>query len=255
MLRFSANLSTLFLEHPELERPKAARAAGFEAVEVQFPYDHPAAAWKAALGTAGLGLVLFNIPVGDMMSGGLGLASVPGREQQFKDAVAQAFGYAQLLKPRNVNVLTGWPGAQFEREACLDTLANNLRYAAETMAQLGVGVVMEAVNTVDRPGYLISNTQDALNVIDRAAHPNLGIQYDLYHMQIMEGDLIRTLQTHHERIGHIQFADNPGRHEPGSGEINFANVFAQIAGLPYSGYVGAEYLPSRRTEETLGWMA
>jgi hydroxypyruvate isomerase len=254
MIRFSANISTLFLERPELERPQAARDAGFTAVEIQFPYEHSAQAWKAALDAAGVELALINLPVGDMMSGGPGLASVPGREAMFADALAQAADYARVLRPRNVNVLAGWPGAAFEREACLATLASNLNMAAETMSRLGIGVVVEAVNTVDRPGYLISTTAQAIDVIDRAGHKNLGIQYDLYHMQIMEGDLIRTLQTFHDRIGHIQFADNPGRNEPGTGEIHFANVFAALAKLPYAGYVGAEYTSSKRTEETLGWM-
>lgn len=255
MIRFSANISTLFLERPELERPQAARAAGFSAVEIQFPYEHAAQAWKAALDAAGVELALFNLPVGDMMSGGPGVASVPGREAAFAEALERAAAYARVLQPRRVNVLAGWPGPTLEREACLATFASNLRLAAETMSRLGVGVVVEALNTRDRPGSLISTTAQALDVIDRAGHTNLGIQYDLYHMQIMEGDLIHTLQQCQDRIGHIQFADNPGRHEPGTGEIHFANVFAALEKLPYAGYVGAEYTPSRRTEETLGWMA
>ncbi|MDX3907427.1 MAG: TIM barrel protein [Pigmentiphaga sp.] len=254
MIRFSANLSMLFREVPELERPAAARRAGFEAVEMQFPYDHEAVQWRAALDTAGVELVLYNIPAGDFMTGGQGLAGVPGREDAFREAVAQAAQAARVLRPRNVNVLAGCPGPEHDRERCLDTLAANLQYAARVMADIGVGVVIEAINSVDRPGYLIDRTQAALAAIDRAGHPNLRLQYDIYHMQVMEGDLIRTLRTHCARIGHIQFADNPGRHEPGTGEIHFGHVFAALDQLPYDGFVGAEYLPSRRTEDTLDWL-
>ncbi|GAA0531813.1 MULTISPECIES: hydroxypyruvate isomerase family protein [Pigmentiphaga] len=255
MIRFSANLSMLFLEVPELERPAAARRAGFDAVEVQFPYDHEAARWRDALHAAGVELALCNVPAGDLMAGGQGLAAVPGREAAFREAVAQAAKVAQVLRPRNVNVLAGCPGPEHDRERCLDTLAGNLAHAAQVLGDLGMGVVTEAVNTVDRPRYLIDTTRAALDVIDRAGHPNLRIQYDLYHMQIMEGDLIRSLRTHCARIGHIQFADTPGRHEPGTGEIHFPNVFAALDELPYDGFVGAEYVPTGRTEDTLAWMA
>ena len=255
MLRFSANISTLFLEYPELKRPQAARAAGFNAVEIQFPYEHTAAEWAGALRGAQVGLAVINAPVGDLLQGGPGLAAMPGRERQFQEAVRQAAEYARILRPRCVNILAGWPPADLDRTQCLKVLAQNLRLAAETLAPLGIQAVVEAANVRDRPGYLITRTDEALAVIKQAEHPNLGIQYDLYHMQIMEGDLIRTLQRVHPHIGHIQFADNPGRHEPGTGEIHFDAVFAAIAALPYEGYVGAEYLPSRRTEQTLDWLS
>lgn len=254
MIRFSANLSMLFLEVPELARPAAARRAGFDAVEVQFPYEHEATRWRDALREAGVELALCNVPAGDLLTGGQGLAGVPGREVAFRAAVAQAAQAAAVLRPRRINVLAGCPGPEHDRERCLDTLAANLAHAAQVMGDLGIGVVIEAVNTVDRPRYLIATTRQALAAIDQAGHPNLRIQYDLYHMQIMEGDLIRSLRTHCARIGHIQFADTPGRHEPGTGEIHFANVFAALDALPYDGFVGAEYLPSGRTEDTLGWM-
>jgi hydroxypyruvate isomerase len=254
MLRFSANLSTLFQDLPPLERPAAARRAGFAAVEIQFPYELPAQAWHDAIARAGVEVALFNVPAGDLMQRGQGLAAVPGREAAFAQALEQAVDYARVLRPLCVNVLAGVPDAALERERCLDVLAGNLRRAAQAMEGEGVRVVTEAINRVDRPGSLVSTTGQALAAIDRAGHANLRIQYDLYHMQIMEGDLIRTLRTHHERIGHIQFADNPGRHEPGTGEINFAKVFAAIEALPYAGYVGAEYLPTGRTEDSLGWL-
>lgn len=255
MPRFSANLSTLFLEHAPLERPRAARQAGFDAVEVQFPYEHPPERWKAALERADMSLVLFNLPVGDMMQGGSGFAAVPGHQARFREALDQALAYAETLRPRCVNVLAGWPGGNHAAEDCLAVFAQNLALAAQAFSALGVQVLVEPINTVDRPGSLVSTSRQALEVIALAGHANLAIQYDIYHMQIMEGDLIRTLGRHHARIGHIQFADNPGRAEPGTGEINFANVFAQLDRLPYAGFVGAEYLPSGRTECSLDWLA
>ena len=254
MLRFSANLSTLFLERPALQRPQAARDAGFAAVEIQFPYGHESEDWARAIEDAGVELALVNAPVGDLLAGGPGLAAMPGREAEFRQALAQARRYAERLRPRNLNILAGWPPAELGRETCMRVLAANLRLAAERMAEIGVRVLVEAVNTRDRPGYLIARSDEALEAIDRAGHANLGLQYDLYHMQIMEGDLTRTLQRVHARIGHIQFADHPGRHEPGTGELDFAHLFEVIDDLGYDGFVGAEYAPSRLTEETLGWL-
>lgn len=255
MPRFSANISMLFAERDWLDRPKAAADAGFGAVEIQFPYEHPPDVWAKAIRVAGLDVAVFNLPVGDMLSGGPGLAAMPGREAAFADAVEEAKPYAAALAPRNVNVLAGWPPADMDREHCMDTLAGNLGRAAAAFADLGVRVVVEAVNSRDRPGYFLTRSRDAVAAIERAGHSNLGIEYDLYHMQIMEGDLVPTIRALHERIGHIQFADTPGRHEPGTGEINFPFVFEALDGLGYDGWVGAEYVPSRRTEETLGWMA
>jgi hydroxypyruvate isomerase len=252
--RFSANLSTLFLERPALQRPQAAHDAGFRAVEIQFPYEHDADAWARAIGDAGVELALINAPVGDLLAGGPGLAAMPGREAEFRQALVQARRYAERLAPRSLNILAGWPPAALGREVCLDVLTGNLRLAAEAMAGIGVRVLLEAVNTRDRPGYLVASSDAALEIIDRAGHANLGLQYDLYHMQVMEGDLTRTLQRLHARIGHIQFADHPGRHEPGTGEIDFAHLFEVIDALGYDGFVGAEYLPSRPTEQTLDWL-
>jgi hydroxypyruvate isomerase len=254
VLRFSANLSTLFLERPALRRPQAARDAGFAAVEIQFPYGHESEDWARAIEDAGVGLALINAPVGDLLAGGPGLAAMPGREAEFRQALAQARRYAERLAPRSLNILAGWPPAELGREACMRVLATNLRLAAERMAEIGVRVLVEAVNTRDRPGYLIARSDEALEAIDRAGHANLGLQYDLYHMQIMEGDLTRTLQRVQARIGHIQFADHPGRHEPGTGEIDFAHLFELIDALGYDGFVGAEYLPSKTTEQTLDWL-
>ena len=255
MPRFSANISMLFSERAWLDRPAAAAAAGFGAIEIQFPYDRPADDWRRAIEAAGLAVSVINLPVGDMLAGGPGLAATPGRQAEFRAAVETARDVAAALRPANVNVLTGYPERHgHERGRCLDTLAENLRLAADIMGGIGVGTVVEAVNAVDRPGFLLSNSEQALDVIDRAGHDNLALEHDLYHMDIMEGRLIARLEEIAPRIGHVQFADNPGRHEPGTGTIDFPAVFAALDRLGYGGWTAAEYLPSRTTEETLGWM-
>jgi len=254
MKRFSANISMLFADRPLLDRFQAARDAGFTGVEIQFPYDTPVDKLVAAKERAGVGISVINLPVGDMLSGGPGLAAMPGREAEFAKATAAALRYAAALKPRNVNVLSGMPPADLPRDKCLKTLAGNLAHAAEAMAEIGVRVVTEAVNRRDRPGFFLGTTAEALEAIDRAGHANLGLEYDLYHMQIMEGDLVPTIRREIARIGHIQFADTPGRHEPGTGEINFRFVFDAIEAAGYDGWLGAEYVPSaKRTEDGLGW--
>ena len=255
MPRFSANISMLFAERAWLDRPAAAAAAGFGAIEIQFPYDRPADDWRRAIEAAGLDVSVINLPVGDMLAGGPGLAATPGRQAEFRAAVETARDVAAALRPANVNVLTGYPERHgHERGRCLDTLAENLRLAADIIGGIGVGTVVEAVNTVDRPGFLLSSSEQALDVIDRAGHENLALEHDLYHMDIMEGRLIARLEEIAPRIGHVQFADNPGRHEPGTGTIDFPAVFAALDRLGYGGWTAAEYLPSRTTEETLGWM-
>lgn len=254
MLRFSANISMLFSERDFYDRFAAARDAGFDAVEMQFPDDYPLEKLAAARDAAGIPFAVFNLPVGDMRSGGPGLIAVPGREAEFRQAVATVRDYAEVLRPRNVNALAGWPSADLDRQECLDTLARNLAYAAEVMAEIGVGVTTEAVNTRDRPGYLLNTTAQAVAVLEAAGHPGLGLEHDFYHMQIMEGDLLATFERYRDRISHIQFADTPGRHEPGTGEINYSFLFDAIERLGFDGWLGAEYTPTARTEDTLGWM-
>ena len=254
MLRFSANISTLFTEHALLERPAAAAAAGFQAIEVQFPYEVPAADFAGACRRAQIDVAMFNIAAGDFQQGGAGLAAVPDRRAAFADAVAEAIAYAEALRPRTVNVIAGRLSPALPADDCLAVLAENLNLAARRFADMGIGVTIEAINTRDVPGYPVATTEAAVAIIDRADHDNLSLQYDAYHMQIMEGDLLTTLTTHLTRIGHIQFADNPGRHEPGTGEINYENVFAAVGESAYAGWVGAEYRPSQETTATLGWL-
>lgn len=244
----------LFAEHAFLDRFAAARDAGFAAVEFQFPYDTPVDLLLAARDKAGVEVVLFNVAAGDIMTGGPGLAGLPGREGHFRAAVAEAKLYIEALRPRCVNVLAGWPPTSVERGACLTSLAANLRYAAEAIEPYGVAVVIEPVNARDRPDSLVARSREALAALDAADHRNLALQYDVYHMTMMGEDVIAALPALAGRVGHIQFADVPGRHEPGSGQIDFPAVFAAIDRCGYAGWVGAEYSPSRETTATLGWL-
>ena len=245
----------MFTEYDFLDRFKVARKHGFSAVEIQFPYGFPLTKVLAAKESAGVEITLINIGAGDLTTGGPGIAAHPGREEQFKVSMEEAHKYADSLKPTSVNVLAGAPSLEkFERRQCLDVLASNLYYAAEAFEKIGTKVLTEAVNTIDRPGFLLNSTAAAVEIIERAGHKNLAIQYDVYHMQIMEGNLVNTIRDNLDQIGHIQFADTPGRHEPGTGEINFPNLFDAIDKMGWKGWLGAEYIPSKRTEETLGWM-
>ncbi len=255
MPRFAANISMLFADRPFVERFAAARAAGFGAVEMQYPYAEPADRLAAAADAAGVAVALINAPMGDMMQGGPGLACVPGREAAFATALDQAAAYARALRPARINVLAGRQPEGVARAACLRTLADNLRRAADALSPLGVGVVTEAINDRDNAAFLLHTREDVFEVLELAGDPRLRMQYDFYHMHIMDDDYARTLANHAGRIGHMQFADAPGRHEPGTGEIDFAAVFDAIDRSGYDGWVGAEYRPSGATEATLGWLA
>jgi len=254
MRRFSANISFMFNEYPMLERFAAAKRAGFGAIEIAFPYDTPVQDLKAAKEAHGFEMTVMNVPAGDTMTGGPGNSAVPGREDEFKRAVEQALSYARALRPRAINVLSGAPLKQFEREACLDVMTGNAVYAAEAFASIGIYTVMEAINTRDRPGTLLSRTEEAMEVVRRADHPNLGIEFDIYHMYVMGEDLVAMASKYIDKIGNIQFADDPGRHEPGTGTCDFATVFSGIEKAGWTGYFAAEYLPTGKTEEGLGWI-
>ena len=254
MPRFSANISKLFGEHDILDRVTAAADCGFGAFEVQFPYDIPIESWVRVKKQAGIAVSAINLPVGDLMAGGPGLAAVPGREGQFRAAVAEARLYAEALDPHCVNLLAGIAPEKLEIRDCRDTLQHNTRYAAEALAPLGVRVVVEPINTRDRPGFLLPTSIQALALIKMVGHSALGLQCDLYHMHMMGEALAETLTRFMPHIGHIQFADSPGRHEPGTGEIDFSKVFSRIDELGYSGWVAAEYVPTRDTKNTLQWL-
>lgn len=253
--RFCANISLLFTELPMLERPAAARAAGFPGIEIQFPYaEAPPDAWRRLLEGEGLGVGVVNFPVGDLMQGGFGLSTVRERQAAFRAGVAQAKYYAAAMRPYAMNVLAGPPPGEAVRDDCLKVLAENLAYAAAELAPLGVRVVTEPLNAQDRPGWLLNTSADAMAAIALAGHANLGIQYDLYHMHIMGDDLIPTMRRLLPCIHYIQFADAPGRHEPGSGVLDFPALFAAIDAMGYAGWVGAEYVPSGRTGDSLLWL-
>jgi hydroxypyruvate isomerase len=254
MRRFSANISFMFKEYPMLERFAAARRAGFGAIEIAFPYDTPVEDLKAAKEAQGLDMTVMNVPAGDTMTGGPGNSAVPGREDDFKRALDEAVRYAAALKPGAVNVLSGAPLKEFERARCLDVMTRNAILAADAFAAIGIPTIMEAINTRDRPGTLLSRTEEAMEVVRRANHPNLGIEFDIYHMYVMGEDLVPTAAKYIEHIGNIQFADDPGRHEPGTGTCDFAAVFSGIEKAGWTGYFAAEYMPKAKTEDGLGWM-
>jgi len=254
MPKYAANLSMLFGEYEFLDRFAAARACGFGYVEYLFPYAWPAELLRQKLDENGLTQVLFNLPPGNWEAGDRGLACDPARRDEFRAGVDQAQRYAQVLGVHQLNCLAGL-AQSIEPVQAWDTLVGNLAYAAEQLAKHNLRLLIEPINSrVDVPGYLVDTLEKALRVLREVNHPNLKIQFDLYHMQIMQGDLIRSIERHLPDIGHIQFADNPGRHEPGTGEINFSTIFRRLDELGYDGWVSAEYRPSTRTEESLVWL-
>jgi hydroxypyruvate isomerase len=254
MPRFAANLSMLFTDAGFLDRFERARVAGFSGVEYLFPYDHPAPELARALRDHGLTQVLFNLPAGDWDAGERGIACLPDRVTEFREGVEQALEYAQALGCRQLNCLAGVRPGDLDEDQAWVTLVDNVRYAADRLAEWDLTLCLEAINSrVDMPGFLLDSSGRVMTLIDEVARDNVRLQYDLYHMQIMEGDLIRSLECLLTWIGHIQFADNPGRHQPGTGEINFSKVFDAIDRLGYDGWVSAEYRPTGRTEESLDW--
>lgn len=255
MPRYSANLSFLFQELPFIERLAAAANAGFRAVEYMAPYPYPANELAAALRHHGLTQALFNLPAGNWEQGERGLACLPGRESEFREGVARAIDYAHALGCERVNCLAGRRPESVDPLTARATMVANLRYAAAECKRAGVRLVTEPINCFDIPGYFVNRTPEALSIMDEVGSDNLFLQYDVYHAQRMEGELGATLSAHIGRIGHIQIADNPGRHEPGTGEINFRWVLRHIDQLGYDGWVGCEYKPLDSTVAGLGWMS
>ncbi|CAM5355789.1 hydroxypyruvate isomerase [Aquamicrobium terrae] len=253
MPKFSANLSMLFAEHDFLDRFDAAARAGFKGVEYLGPYDHPAETVAARLKKNGLAQVLFNLPSGDWAGGERGLAILPGRVEEFRAGVDKAIGYAKALGCGQVNCLAGIAPEGADRGTLEDTFVENLKFAAERLGNAGIKLLIEPINTRDIPGFFLTGTRQALAIMEQVGSKNLHLQYDIYHMQVMEGDLARTIEANLPRIAHIQLADNPGRHEPGTGEINYPFLYEFIDRIGYSGWVGAEYKPKAGTEPGLGW--
>jgi len=254
-MRFSANLSFLFGDLPFLERFGAARRAGFEAVEFAFAYDHAAEDIAGAAREAGVKVVLINLPPGDLEAGDRGLAAVPGREKEFAEALAVAIHYAKALDCPRIHAMAGVAPEGLKAEDCEATFVANLAMAAAHAGDAGLDVMIEPINRMDMPGYVLSYQDQARRIIKDVGAANLRLQFDVYHCQIMEGDLARRFERHLPLIGHVQIADNPGRHEPGTGEINFPFLLRHIERLGYDGWIGCEYKPIDATEKGLGWMA
>lgn len=254
MPRFAANLGFLFTEHEFLDRFAAAREAGFEAVEFASPYLHPASEIAARLADNGLECELFNLPLG-VPGGGpaAGIACRPGREAHFREGVARALEYAHALGTRRMNCIAGVVGEGDDAEACQRTLLGNLRHAAADLAGHGCELVIEPINTHDVPGFFVATAAHGASLVREVGAANFGLQCDLYHTRMMGDDPAETLARLAGVIRHIQFADAPGRHEPGTGTMDFAQLFETIDQLGYSGWVAAEYRPSKPTRETLHW--
>ncbi len=250
MPKLAANLSMLFTELPFLERFEAAAKAGFKGVEFLFPYDFDMADIRARLDANGLTMALHNLPAGDWAGGERGIACLPDRIEEFHAGVAKAVAYANALGCPKINCLAGKLPAEISPTRAEETLVANLSFAADALEKAGILLVVEAINTFDIPGFFLSGTAQALAVLDKVGSDNIAIQYDIYHMQRMEGELAKTIETNLARIGHIQLADNPGRHEPGTGEINYDFLLPHIDALGYTGWIGCEYVP----KDGFDWM-
>ncbi|ULX53995.1 hydroxypyruvate isomerase [Cupriavidus taiwanensis] len=254
MPRFAANLSMMYNEHAFLDRFAAAAADGFQAVEYLFPYEHPAAELRARLDANGLAQALFNAPPGDWAAGERGLASLPGRETEFRDAVGRALEYAGVIGNDRVHVMAGLVPADADRARYRATYLENVAFAAQAAAAQGVTIVLEPINTRDMPGYFLNRQDDAQAICKEVGAANLKVQFDCYHCQIVEGDIAMKLRRDMAGIGHIQIAGVPERHEPDLGELNYPYLFDLIDSLGYQGWIGCEYRPRAGTSEGLGWL-
>ncbi len=253
MPKFAANLSMLFTEAPFLDRFALAAKAGFQAVEFLFPYAFAAHDIRQRLQDNGLQLVLHNLPAGDWEAGERGIACLPDRVAEFRSGVGQAIEYASTLGAPQLNCLVGKTPAGVDDALLRSTLVQNLRYAAAELDKAGLKLLVEPINFYDIPGFYLSRSAQTLAVLDEVGADNIYLQYDIYHMQRMEGELAATMSKHLARIAHIQLADNPGRNEPGSGEINYPFLFAHLDRIGYLGWIGCEYKPATTTEAGLGW--
>jgi len=254
MPRLCANLSMLFTELDFIARFKAAADADFSGVEYLFPYDFSSAEIKTQLDAHGLTQVLFNLPAGDWANGERGIACHPDRVEEFRAGVKLAIAYAHVLGNTQVNCLAGIAPQDTDDATLEATFVDNLKYAAEKLQAAGIKLVIEMINTRDIPGFYLTTTAQALAIRDKVGNSNLFLQYDIYHMQIMEGDLARTMAANLPVINHIQLADNPGRHEPGTGEINYRFLFDHLDRIGYQGWIGCEYKPLTTTEAGLSWL-
>jgi hydroxypyruvate isomerase len=253
MPKFAANLTMLFTELPFLQRFEAAAKAGFQAVEYLFPYAYEKKELAAALRDNGLAQVLHNLPAGNWEAGERGIGCHPDRVGEFREGVARAIDYATALGCPQVNCLLGKLPEGVTHADARRVVVDNLRFASKELLGAGIRLLIEPINTFDIPGFYLNRTEQALALLDEVGSPNLRVQYDIYHAQRMEGELGNTLTRNIARIGHIQLADNPGRGEPGTGEINYRWLFRHIDSLGYAGWIGCEYKPRGTTVDGLGW--
>ena len=251
-MKFSANLGFLFADRGLVARISAAAACGFEAVELHWPYDVPAAQISAALRASGVRLIALNTAPGNVGAGEFGLAAVPGRAQEFRQSMHQALDYAVATSAGAVHCMAGLVGAQ-GLAAAEQCFVENLQIASGMAAQAGVELLVEPINTRDKPGYVLTTVEQAADIIGRTGRQNIKIMLDCYHVQIMQGDLTRCLQQQLELIGHVQIAAVPSRGEPHAGEVNYPHIMATLQRLGYTAWIGAEYKPAGRTEDGLGW--
>ena len=253
MPRFAANLSMMFNEVPFLDRFERAARSGFDAVEFLFPYAHEPEEIRQRLVHHRLSLVLHNLPAGNWDAGERGIACHPDRVAEFREGVARAIVYARALGVKQVNCLAGKAPVGAGEAALRRTLVENLGHAAAALDGVGLRLLVEPINTFDIPGFFLNRTAQAISILDEVGAGNAHLQYDIYHAQRMEGELAATIQKHLARIAHVQLADNPGRNEPGTGEINYPFLFAHLDRLGYAGWIGCEYRPATTTEAGLGW--
>lgn len=252
-MKLAVNLSMIFTEVPLIERFALARQHGFEHVEIQFPYELSITDIQQQLTLHQLSLCLINVPAGDLMQGGNGLAGIPGKEIEFRHAVERAVEYAQALNVSAVNILAGKQPLDADLLPCLQTLSENLKIACARLTDIGVQPVIEMINGTDMPRFILQNIAQAQDILDAVNHPTLKLQYDCYHMAMMGEPVLDTLKENINLIGHIQFADCPGRHEPDSANIDYQNIFHYLAQSSYTGYVAAEYKPSQHSEQSFAW--
>lgn len=254
MPKFNANLSMMFNEVGFLERFDAAAKAGFRGVEFLFPYDFPAAQIREKLDRHKLEMVLFNMPPGDFAAGERGMACNPAKVAQFQENVGKTLEYATALGAKQIHVMAGLKPVAVSEDRMRETYIANLQFAGRELAKHGIKLLIEAINTRDIPGFYLNYSRQAFDIMHYAAVPNLYFQYDIYHMQIMEGDIAPTVEKNLAKIAHMQLADTPGRHEPGTGEIHYPFLFQHFDRIGYPGWIGCEYRPAGRTEDGLGWL-
>ena len=255
MPRFCANLTMLYNELDFLDRFEAAKRDGFEGVEYLFPYPYPKDELAERLKRHGLTQVLHNLPAGDWGKGDRGIACQPERQDEFKAGIEAAIRYATALGCQQVNCLAGVPAKDADPQAVHRTFVDNVRLAASELKKANIRLLIEPVNTRDIPGFWLNRSSQAEAILNEIGSDNLAIQYDFYHTQVMEGDLVNTFRRLKDRIAHVQIADNPGRNEPGTGEINYPFIFDVLDREGYQGWVGCEYKPAARTSQGLGWFA